>query len=180
MAQTVSSRIHSLGPAWGLRILPDCTKARPPGRSTRAQDPRVSARSRYRWMALVEASTSALRATSSGPITSSRSSSRRASFEVACQVLDRRIEVPVPAVVLDGVVPETEGVHGLLDPVLIGNAREAGGPLESPPRPARPLDGGGDGGVNAQEVGDGGGRAPAPAALGGDPEPGHEAVGHLH
>jgi hypothetical protein len=68
-------------------------------------------------------------------------------FEVACQVLDRRIEVPVPAVVLDGVVPETEGVHGLLDPVLIGNAREAGGPLESPPRPARPLDGGGDGGV---------------------------------
>ena len=101
-------------------------------------------------------------------------------FEVARQVLDRRIEVPVPAVVLDGVVAEAEGVHGLLDPVLLGNAREAGRPLEPSPRPARLLDGGADGGVDTQEVGDGGGRAPAPAALGGDPERGHEAVGHLH
>ncbi len=100
-------------------------------------------------------------------------------FEVARQVLDRRIEVPVPAVVLDGVVPEAEGVHGLLDPVLLGNAREAGGPLEAPPRPARRLDGGADGGVDAQKIRDGGGRPPAPAALGGDPESGHEAVGRL-
>ena len=70
-------------------------------------------------------------------------------LEVARQVLDRRIEVPVPAVVLDGVVPEAEGVHGLLDPVPLGNAREPGGPLEPSPRPACRLDGGGDGGVDA-------------------------------
>ncbi len=241
MAQTVSSRIHSLGPAWGLRILPDCTKARPPGRSTRAHEPRVSGEVPVQMdgvgggedvrlaceqlrphhlleelepplllepaqepeadallaAELVEGDAEelggavhdqrpdlAVEDSQIEPIEEDAGPARvvdeeLAVLEVARQVLHRRIEVAVPAVVLDGVVPEAEGVHGLLDPVLVGDAGKTGGPLEPPPRPARLLDGGADGGVDAQKVGDGGGRPPAPAALGGDPELGHEAVGHL-
>ena len=48
------------------------------------------------------------------------------------QALDRRVEVPVPAVILDGVVRERERLRRLLDPVVVGNAPEAGGPDIAP------------------------------------------------
>ena len=62
-------------------------------------------------------------------------------LQVTSQILHGRVEVAVPAVVLDGVVAQAEGVDRLQGPVLVGYAREAGRPLEPPPRP--PADGSG-------------------------------------
>ena len=50
--------------------------------------------------------------------------------EVARELLDRQVEVAVPPVVLDGVVVEPEGVHGLRDPLLVRDAGEALRPRE--------------------------------------------------
>jgi hypothetical protein len=56
--------------------------------------------------------------------------------KVARQLLDGQVEVPVPPVVLDRVVVEAEGVHGLIDPVLAGDALEAVRPGEDEARVA--------------------------------------------
>ena len=100
-------------------------------------------------------------------------------LQMARQILDRGVEVPVPAVVLHGVVAEPEGVDGLLHPVLVREAREAGGPPEARPRDAGMQDGRARGGMNAQEIRNGGGRPPAPAAFRGHAEARHEAARHL-
>ena len=99
-------------------------------------------------------------------------------LEVAGQILDGRVEVAVPAVVLDGVVPEAEGVDGLQGPVLVGHAlRSRRATRTAAAARAARCDRGADGAVDAQQLGDGGGRPPAPAALGGDAEAGDEARG---
>src|SRR5580765_6765825 len=51
--------------------------------------------------------------------------------EDARELFDRRVEVAVPAVVLDRVVLEPEAVDGPADPVLVGNTRDAFGPGEA-------------------------------------------------
>ena len=45
--------------------------------------------------------------------------------QVALELLERQIEVLVPAVVLDRVVVEPERVDGLRDPILVGDPLEA-------------------------------------------------------
>src|SRR5262247_3330145 len=101
-------------------------------------------------------------------------------LEVAGQILDRRVEVPIPPVVLDRVVPEAEGVHGLPSPILVRDSLEARRPLKPAACVPRLLDRGAQRSMDPQELWDGGGRASAPAALGGDAKAAYEAAGDLH
>src|SRR5215831_16457813 len=101
-------------------------------------------------------------------------------LEVASEILDRRVEVPVPPVVLDRVVPEAEGVHGLAGPILVRDPLEALRPLKTAAGAPRLLDRGTQRPVDAQELWDGGGERSSPAAHGGDAEAAYEAAGDLH
>ena len=94
--------------------------------------------------------------------------------QIGGELLDRGVEVPVPAVVLDRVVVEPELVDRLLDPLLVGYPLEVGRPGEHEARLGRRVgDRAAERRVRARSsCGDGALRQPAPAARRGDPEVG--------
>src|SRR5207249_7158291 len=101
-------------------------------------------------------------------------------LQIPGEVLHGRVEVPVPAVVLDRVVPKAKDIHGLPRPVLVGNAREPGRPCEAPARPARGLDGRAQLSMDTEQIRKARRRPPAPAALRGDTQAGGETRRHPH
>jgi hypothetical protein len=98
---------------------------------------------------------------------------------MAREVLDRRIEVLVPPVVLHRVVVKAEGIHGLLRPRLIGDARKSRRPLETVRRDARVVNGKTELPMDSQQLVECRGRATTPAALGRDAKPRGEAAGDV-